>query len=442
MTNKQLHIGIDLALKVFNPTLLSRLLPQEKDYIFNKVIMDLIHTTAEDVRHSIMNSESYIEISNYYNILEPYLIINTLEYIGQFGNYNDYILPKYDEVATGTSMLIAGVQYKVEEVGNLNEQLAVFITEQYAYTGEVIVENDLFTIPHTSIKYRTYATSTAHYVFDVYAGIKYKIIKACSVDFTVFGAANNNAGTIFICDHTDSYEYTFTDENSLISEMDAELEILGITFVNTATPPNFKLIAIKNLNIFEHISLNALVEIRNINRLAASNLIKGKSYKVIHFGRFIDLTTFGSKYENVEEGYIFVATKSGTPIWDSSIIGDITVYSEGSFIELDSIICRLVKPNDIDAFLDHPYLGVDVNPIYTLNSNKISVYHNNRYNIHGVSLTYVRQPIIMDSDMNVETDMNVSVHPQLVTLAVKEIVATNQPQLYSTVNAQSQSSKS
>jgi len=113
MTNKQLHIGIDLALKILNPTLLSMFLTQEKDYIINKTINDLIHKTAEDARHSIMNNESYNEIVNFYNILEPYLITLELQLYSKIHNHNDYLLPKYADVITNNKRAIicnAGVR--------------------------------------------------------------------------------------------------------------------------------------------------------------------------------------------------------------------------------------------------------------------------------------------------------------------------------------------
>jgi hypothetical protein len=81
-------------------------------------------------------------------------------------------------------------------------------------------------------------------------------------------------------------------------------------------------------------------------------------------------------------------------------------------------------------------------PLATIGDGKLKVYHDNKYNIVQVELVYVRPPATIDSVTNKETDLNRNLHPRIVTLAVEDIVSTNNPQLYQTVNAQEQKQKS
>lgn len=424
MTNKEFHIGIDLALKMFNHNLLGRLLSEEKDYIINKAINDLVHKTAEDARHSIINTESYADITSYYNVLEPYIITRLLEFIENKGRYNEYSLPKFVDVLNRQgNEIIIDTEYKVEQVGNLNAQLAL-ITYSVPLS---YIEDDILILSLANVVFIEYLVDDEA-LLDIIEGIKYKIIKADGLDFTPYGATNNNVGTIF----TATANHTFSITMSTTDTPTSVLECISYT---PPTWTDIELITIKSLSIFDYITANALISTNAyVTKTNNVKIIKGKYYRVSTAGAFTNLTAFGAAYNTVELNYIFVATASGTLIW-----------SNGSLAVIEQLIdstCRLVKPQDITGFLDHAYGTTMTSPLATIGDGKLNVYHDNKYNVVQVELVYVRPPATIDSVTNKETDLNRNLHPRIVTLAVEDIVSTNNPQLYQTVNAQEQKQKS
>jgi len=413
MTTKELHIGIDVALKLYNSSMLGRLLPEEKDYILNKAIVNLVHKTAEDARHSIVNTESYADITAFYNVLEPFLITKTLLDPTNRGRYNEYNLPRYlSVIGSSGDEIIAGIRYKVEEVGNINT-----ITNMDLYPDVTYIEDDLLYLePSIEIYYDNSGVDE----FRIYQDIRYEIIRSDGIDFTEYGAPNNDVGTIFIASQNHNW--------SLVSSNNGEtkLRILGHV---PSTWSNVKLVALKNLDFFDHIAVNTLI---STNKLVSESngirLQKGTYYKVRVAGEFDDLINFGSEWNNVEKDYIFVATNNGIPTWstDSTAILEILTNSP----------CRLVKPHDIASMLEHSYGSTASSPLATFGDGKVQIYHDNKYSIAKAEIIYVRPPVTVDSVAGTEPDLNPNLHPQIVTLAVQDIVSTNNPQLYQTVMAQ------
>jgi len=423
MTNKQLHIGIDLALKMFNHNLLGRMLPEEKDYILNKTITNLVHKTAEDARHSVINVESYSDITAFYNVLEPLLVRRQLEPTYNVGIYSEYKLPKFIDVLDKQgSEIITNIDYKVEQVGNINTQLALLdfsVPLSYA-------EDDILTLTIPNVVFVEILVDDLG-LLDIFAGVKYKILRASGLDFTPYGAANNKVGTIFTCTTSHTFSITLSTDDTPTTE----LEVISYT------PPSWVdtiLVATKNLSMFDHIAVNTLISTNSYLRSTNNaKLVKGTYYRVVTGGLFTNLTSFGSDYELVEENYIFMATASGTPTWGPVPVAVLESLTDST--------CRLIKPQDVSSMLNHSYGTTETSPFATFGNNKVQIYHANKYSIVSTELVYVSVPAVIDSNSGSETDLNVNLHPTLVTLAVQDIVSTNNPQVYPTVNAQVQQQK-
>lgn len=412
MTIKELHTGIDVALKVYNRDMLNRFLPEEKDYILNKVIINLIHKTAEDARHSILNTESYADITAFYNVLEPFLITKTLVNPINRGRYNEYNLPHYPIVlSVAGSIVMREVQYKVEEVGNINSMTL------NSNQGTLVEDDIVYLQPRYEIFSETDALGV--YALTLTAGVTYEIIRVDSIDFTPCGAINNDIGTVFLCTEDSSWS---SDDDPLPA---TKLRILSHT---PATWTNVRLVALKNFNLFDYISINTLIGTNR--RITPSNrlhLTKGSYYKVIANGEFVDITDFGAEWNIVEKGYIFVATKNGSPEWATNSTAVLEILTNSP--------CRVIKPQDIGTLLEHSYGSTASSPMVTFGDGKIQVYHDSKYSIARVNLTYVRPPITIDNITNLESDVNLNLHPLLVDLAIQDILSTNNPALFQAVTA-------
>lgn len=412
MNWKELHIGIDLGLKTFNHNLLGRLLNEEKDYLLNATISNLIHSAASDARHSIINTESYADIVNFYNILEPFIINRVLPIENYNSKYIETTLPKYLDLLESTGDIIPNVTYKVIIRGS---------TDLTLIGKDSVVEDSIFTWIPTNVTFVTDDFNT--WELTIQKDFTYKIIKCDSVDFTNKGANDNNIGTIFTAteDHVYSKNYAGT----------TILEVLAYT--PTWNGDTFT--TIKSLNIFEYLTTNLLV---NTNKIIQSNdqLQKGNYYKVLTAGSDIsDIKDFGSEYTDLEVGYTFICTKTGTPNWSTSAV---------RFYLLVNVGGRLVKSQDIEHFLEHSYGSTISSPLITMGDGKLQIYHDNKFVIEQVILTYVRPPAKIDSTINVNCDVNVNLHPFIVDTTIQSILAKNNPQLFQTVvadNIQKQQNK-
>lgn len=404
MTIKELHIGIDLLLKLYNHNLLGRLLPQEKDYILNKVIGSLIHKTAEDAKHNIVSIETYADIGTFYNIIEPYLIRKNLEIINE-DIYVKCKLPKFlTKLAVLGSEIIADVEYKVEQVGNINTLFTGIGFAQANY-----IEGSVLTLPSTPV---TNVISN----LTIYKDVKYKILRADNCSFLSYGSTSDDVNTIFLC--TSNHTFSGTGETSL--QVISYIPSIWSAII---------LISLKSYSIYDYISASTLISTNSrISLVNNVSLYKGRQYRVIQGGSFEDLTDWGSEYNVVEPGYIFTCTVTGTPSYSTDSTAMLELLTRG--------ICRLSKPQDIYNFLEHSYGTTVTSPLVTLGDGHIQVYHDNKFDIVSVELTYIREPNQIDSITNSETDLNSNLHSKIIELAVQDIISTQQPQLYPVIENQ------
>lgn len=425
MTTQELHIGIDLALKIFNPRLVGRFLPQEKDYLLNKQIRRLIKDTVEDVKRGVYNSKSYEEIVNYYSTIEPYLIDKLLPLLNTNPIYNEYELPKYTKVITKKTQFIpCWNEYKVNKLGSLNIDLNSLNTTDASYlpTMAGYVEDDIFIFPSiTSVPNGT--------TFNIYKGIVYKITYVDEINFTLYGATSNDIGTIFTA--------TSTSEIEVLEGNTTKLEVLGV-YLDSCI--GVELYCIKNFSIFEYISLN--IAITSGKKITSSNnatLVKGKKYLVTTGGEFTDIVTFGANWNVLLKGHIFTSTKDGRPTWEAHLVGEDLITSYIALEELVEPVCRLVTPQDSESMHTNEYENTSVGPFAIITNGKLRVYHDSKYDVANVSLLYAREPVSVDSIIGVECDLNSNLHDTIIGNVIQDIVSTNIPQLYPTVKDQNKS---
>lgn len=413
MTIQDIHIGIDLRLKTLKHNLLGRLLPEEKDFVINNTILSLVHTTAESARHSIINVESYADISNYYNVLEPLLL--TTQLVGNRVDpaYVEAKLPKYlSELTKKGDTIIAKMEYLVEDVGNINTILNAITPNSASFK-----ENDVFMWYPGLVKFKGTPKK-----LNLYKDITYKIIIANGVDFTTCGAANNNIDTVFTCTINTEFDITNSTNSDGLTVLDP------ISFTPSAWD-GIILKAIKDFSLYEYISANAIISTKNyINPGTKVTLEVGTKYKIVEGGAFVNLTTLGADNNTTEAGYIFTCTKRGVPIWANNSTAIIEVLHKSPI--------ALVKPQDIGSFLNHVYGTTISRPLATFMDGHLRVYDNTLFNVLSIELTYVRVPRTVNYLLNQTSDLNINLHPTIVNLSVQDIISTNNPQLYQIADAQ------
>ena len=118
-----MHIGMDLEMQQLNSGVFSKMQHEEKDYILNDVIVNLLKSALNKDDNTVSTVVSYQDIREYYGILEPFLRTTQLEQSHTTGDLYDIgNLPEDLTIATFTSGLFyAGAKYKVTVAGGAGD---------------------------------------------------------------------------------------------------------------------------------------------------------------------------------------------------------------------------------------------------------------------------------------------------------------------------------
>jgi len=388
MTWEEMHIGLDLGLQFQNSNLFDKLQPEAKDYFLNRVVKDMVKATVDQDRQNVSNLESYNDIRAYSSLIEPLIRMLQLDKYTGDGTYDYGVIPK-DITPITSGKLYAGREYRVTIPGTTN--LTSF------GGGNPSTAGSIFTCIITTAN----ATSLT-------VGCKYRILTTGTSTFTTVGAANNMIGTEFIATGTSA-----GGTGTVTPLSGAPTWAGGTELALTSSESMHELIcSYSNVDYGQQFSNGSLT--------------KGVRYKVVTGGTITGLTAFGSGYDVVEAGYIFLCTASGIPTWSTSGV---------VLIPTKTVLNRLVKVQDVHNFLQHAYGTVTSSPISVIANGKLMVYHDAKFAINEITAVYVCPPATIDSVNDVDCDLNESFHGKIIDDTVKFIMAyTNHPSYQAVVN--------
>lgn len=403
LTVKQMHVGIDLALQNLNSNLHGTFLPEEKDYFLNSVTREFLRLLLYREDPAPRGYLSLTDIKNYYSVLQHYIVNKKLE-LRKINDIFDVAmfpqLPVRTEVIN-TGLLYSGVKYRIITAGTGTE---LGTTASNTFGAANVPAGSIFTcvIPNVI---------TTAGTFSLVVGNIYKIIKrgAVGIDFTTYGAADNNYGTVFTCT---------TAATAVVDTEISEVEVIAAAPIwNTATIKQ-----VSTINYYYLISSNSLVS--GGAPIMAGKLVQGVSYVVSTVGT-TDFSSVGGYAVN-RVGDVFKCT-SGVlqSTKDKHLLsggtGDITWAGGTVLYELKPSINRIAKPEDLKNLLTNAF-GTTLNsPLSTMSDLNLNVYTNNNFVVYDVEAMYIKEPISIDFNNDVDSDLPSLVHELLVELTAKKI---------------------
>lgn len=387
MTIKEMHIGLDLALQKLNSNVFNKLLKEEKDYFLNITTQQLIRAALLDEKNTVFNIVTYSDIRAYYEALQYY--IRKVELNVNFNEGYPYVygnLPmniKMGKMSSG--ILYKGISYKVITPGSPAIDFSDVGGSSSSTAGEIFECNpaDLGTGDN------------------VYKGETYRIINPSTEDFTTMGASSNLPGTVFIANTND----TIAGDTSTVLERLSYIPDWASSTGAEITPTS-------NFGYYNYLSSRSAV--RYGQAISSGTLTKGKQYYV-HVSGTTDLSSVGGKVVN-SIGFIFTCTSDTIITW----AGGTVLY------EVIQPVNRIVKYQDIYNFLDHSYGTTSSSPLATIASNRIEVYHNYQFDVNRIYLDYIKEPVSVNFENSIDSDLPVSLHNVLVDTTAKYIQSTMQ----------------
>ena len=385
MDIKTMHIGLDLVGQSINSNVFGRMLPEEKDWYLNKTIRELVRGILLDEKNTVISLISYGDIRYYYEVLQYYIRKVELS-VNKNTGYNHVYGDFPTNIPMGvikSGLLYKGIPYKILVQGGTLLTRAGYTSGNSFVCNPVNLDGDGTMI----------------------IGETYRIINAASVDFTTKGAKSNEPGTIFVC----STGGVIDANNESV-----ELEVLTVSLTwdgNTELTPT------SNFGYFNYVSSDSYV--RYGQSISSGKLIPGRKY-IVHIPGTTDFTSVGGKAEN-DSGFIFTCNADATLTWNGSVL-----------YEVIEVTNRIVKMQDVNNFLEHSFGTTVSSPISSISENKINVYHNFKFDIYRVYLTYIKEPVAVSRENNIDSDLPVSLHDLVIDLTARYINAvkggSNQPQ--------------
>ncbi len=378
MNIQELHIGLDLGLQKVNSNVFEILLREEKDYYLNVTIKEIVRSALLGGENTIFDIATYRDIRNYYETLQYYIRQVELNLNSNSGErFKSGNFPTNIPMGTiTTGVLYKDIPYKVLVPDGIDLSVA---------GGSAA----------PSAGY-TFVCSPANLTGgnSIVTGETYRIVNPAGQSFSAFGAPNNNPGTVF----------TATSGGALGAISSIVVERL------TVIPPwenDSELTPTSNFGYFNYLSSRS--SIRYGQSISSGTLTVGKKYYVYKSGT-TDLTDVGGKVVN-SVGFIFTCISSDDITWEGGTI----------LYEVLDAVNRIVKFQDVYNFLEHSYGSAKSKPIATLSDNKLQVYHDFKFDIYRIYLDYVKEPVTVSLENNVDTDLPVSMHTFLVDTTVKYI---------------------
>ena len=399
MTIQEMHIGLDVAQRTLNSNHFQKLEKEEKDFVLNKAIVEIVKKAIPTVENQLNNVDDDT-IRQQYNVLDAVLVEKEFVDFIHEDKYIEFTLPKIIREQVQSGSLFAGYRYRVVSSGTTNLTSFGCPDNTPGFEFDYLPDNLVFALDGT-------------FKMNPVIGGRYRIKRLGVIDFTNYGASKNEVGVVF------------TSTVNLISNAtmtDAELEVIS-------TPPVWDgvttLAIAKKLDVFEVIRTASLVY--TSCSFSTGVIRKGYYYKVSIGGIISNLTDFGSEYNTVEPGYIFLCTKDGAPNWASSGV---------RLTELMLSSNRLPAVKDINNALTHPIGTLASSPITTRIGGNLRVYHDNKFDIHKVIVTYIRTPMRVNSIQGVNCDLNEAIHDDIVDKAASYILATQGSPNYQAVKTE------
>jgi len=382
MTINEMHIGLDLILQRLNSNVFNKILPEEKDWYINTTTQELIRAALLDEKNTVFNIITYADIRKYYEALQYYIRSVELSVNANPGyNYVYGDLPINIPMAKVTSgVLYKDIPYKVLVEGGTD--LGDAAEEQVATSGSIF----------------RCSPSNLTGGDQLVVGETYRIINSAGEDMTIFGAPSSSPGTVFKC--TTSAAAMSANTSIIIERLTVKPSWDG----NTELTPT------SNYGYFNYLSSRSSV--RYGQSIASGNLKVGKKYYVYIDGD-TDLTSVGGRVIN-DVGYIFTCISSADITWE----GGTVLY------EVIDTTNRIVKAQDVYNFLDHSFGTTVSSPIAIIADNKVKVFHNYKFDINRVYLDYIKEPVSVSKENNIDSDLPVSLHGYIVDLTAKYILQT------------------
>lgn len=399
MTIKELHVGIDLGVQRLDSNIFGNIQSPEKDYYINIVIGQLMRAVVLDEKNAVFSLLTYSDIGEFYEACQAHIVRRTLpleEMLGQ--GYIRCKLPQTNisgNVISGN--LVSGTYYEVSSIGNTD-------LTKFGYDLPVKAIGDVFKCVIDDYKY-------SYDIILVNNGL-YKIVNSGGFDFEgTFGAPSNDIGTIFrVSDPNPTRIYNNSSIHLEVLEENPGWSSSNVTALKILSTEDYYLY-IKSDSYTEH-----------GGSIGAGILHKGIRYKVITpsiGGPNTNLRHFGG-YENNDKGTIFVCTKTDSPNW----INGTTLK------QVKAQPNRLLKEQDITNARTNSFGTVITSPIVTIRDYGLDVFHDDKFEVDEVQLSYIRKPAKVSLSEDIDTDLPESIHGKLVGLIVAYISADLDPQTY------------
>ncbi len=375
MNIREMHIHLDLALQRINSNVFGRILPEEKDAFINKITQDLVRGVLLKEANTVMSIVGYGDIRSYYEVLQYYIRSIELS-VNRNPGYN-YVYGEFPvNIPMGvikSGVLYKGIPYKILVSGGTSLDDAGYVSgNQFTCNPDNLVGGDTIVVGET-----------------------YRIINSAGVDFvTDHGAKSNSPGTVF---------RATTGGVLLITNESVEVERLTII----PTWDGFtEITPTSNFGYFGYLTSRSAV--RYGQSISSGALNVGRKY-IVHAQGSTDLTSVGGKADN-DVGYIFTCTNEGALTWNGTVL-----------YEVIDVVNRFVKMQDVYNFLAHSFGTTTSSPIATLSDNKVNVYHDYKFDINRVYLDYVKEPVSVSRENNIDSDLPVSLHSFLIDLTAEYI---------------------
>lgn len=387
MTIQLMHTGIDLYLQSINSNMFGNFQHEEKDYMINAVTIDLLkrvllNDKSEDNRLS--NLVSYSDIESYYNTLQVYIKEIETESVEKLGFGYRYgklptSIPTLTELSSG--LLYAGARYKVTTVGTAD-------LSTFGYKVQPVI-NEEFTC---EIDNQTGASIT------IVAGQTYRILNSGGSNFITYGAKDNKPGTVFTA-----------LTGGLMGDGTASTA-LGL-LSKAPTWSSTKLLPVGDIGFLLPISSSSVSKYGN--PIMSGTLTVGEKYIVTTVGT-TNLSSVGGYAVN-DLNCIFTCTSNGIITW----AGGTVLY------KVKAYTTSLVKTNEIKLRLDNKFGTVQSSPISAFADNRIEVYHDNKFDINSIFINYIKKPIPVNWNTNVNSDLPDSIQDLIVQLTAKLMAGVN-----------------
>lgn len=402
MNIANMHIGIDVELREINSTLFDKIQHEEKDYVLNRVIEELLLAVINEEENTIFNAISYEDIRKYYSVLQTHIRTEEVGKSQTSGEkYVEADLPSDITIESITSgLLYKGVKYKCITSGATN--LTVF------GGGNPSAVNSEFTCTISNL------TGTS---FDFVEGEKYRILNpGQGTTFSTVGAPNANPGTVFTA--TATLSIAGLTKAATLEHLSDTPSWDGVTALVPRYNPGYFNI----LNVYANVDYGAYI--------SSGTLTPNKKYRVVNAG-LTDFSGVGGYNAWLAEDVIFTCNSSNIIYWDDTT----------QLVETKDVPCRIVKANDIHTALEHSFGTTITSPIAILANDKLRIYHDNKFEINRIFIDYIRKPVEVNYNDSIDCDLHSSIHGFIVSLASRKLAASMGTQQYQNLAVESEQTK-